>query len=204
MKTIRIVLWSLVAVTAAVVGWQTVERFGTSEQRAQAVASVSTYGGAFEATLASAGDPEGKPITWDDWLGRPHAVFFGFTHCPEICPTTLYETGQWLEALGEDADKLDVYFVTVDPARDTAEYMADYLRAFDPRIKAVTGTEEQIADMVRLWRVVAEKVPLEDGDYTMNHTASVFLMGADGKLRNVINHNEKKDDAVAKLKRLVS
>ena len=82
--------------------------------------------------------------------------------------------------------------------------MADYLRAFDPRIRAVTGTDEQIATMVRDWRVVAEKVPLEDGDYTMNHTASVFLMGADGKLRNVINYNEKKEDAVAKLKRLVS
>ena len=204
MRTLRYVLWSLVAVVAVFVGWQAVERFGTSAERAEAVASVSTFGGPFEAVLASAGDPVARPITWDDWKGRPHAVFFGFTHCPEICPTTLYEAGQWLEALGPDAEKLDVYFVTVDPARDTAEYMADYLRAFDPRIRAVTGTDEQIAAMVRDWRVVAEKVPLEDGDYTMNHTASVFLMGADGKLRNVINYNEKKEDAVAKLKRLVS
>ena len=204
MRKVRIVLWGLVAVVAVVVGWQAAGLLGSREERMEAVASVAGFGGPFEAVVASAGEPEPKPFTWEDMKGRPHAVFFGFTHCPEICPTTLYETGQWLEALGPEADELDVYFVTVDPERDTPAYMADYLRAFDPRIRAVTGTEEQIAELVRAWRVTAEKAPLEGGDYTMNHTASVFLMDADGKLRNVINYNEESADAVAKLKRLVS
>ena len=204
MKTLRLVLWGLVALVALGVAWVAVDRFGTSERRAQAVGTIAAFGGPFEAVMASAGDPEPRRVTWDDWKGRPHVVFFGFTHCPEICPTTLYEMGQWLEAMGPAADDLDVYFVTVDPARDTPAYMADYLRAFDPRIKAVTGTEAQIADLVKAWRVTAEKVPLGDGEYNMNHTTTVFLMGADGTLRNALNHGEEQEDAVAKLKRLVS
>ena len=204
MRNLRIALWALVAIAAVTVGWLTVERLGTAEKRARAVASLTSFGGPFEAVMASAGDPTPRPVTWDDWKGRPHAVFFGFTHCPEICPTTLYEAGQWLEALGPDGDDIDVYFVTVDPARDTPAYMADYLRAFDPRIKAVTGTQEQIAELVKAWRVTAEKVPLGDGEYNMNHTTTVFLMGADGELKSAINYNDRTEDAVAKLRRLLS
>ena len=122
-------------------------------------------------------------------------MFFGFTHCPDVCPTTLYEGTQWLTELGADGDKIDIYFVTVDPERDTVEVMSDYLSAFDGRIKGITGTPEQIAQMIKKWRVYAEKVPADD-DYTMNHTATTFLMNGKGEFVRTIDWNR---DQIRKL-----
>lgn len=193
MRVIRIATWALVvALTAAtlVVLWRGDDPTVASDE--------VTIGGPFSLV-----DANGQPVTEKALAGRPYAMFFGFTHCPEVCPTTLSELTVMMETLGPVADKFDVYFVTVDPARDDVQAIKDYLSAFDPRIKGLTGTEDAIASMIKEYRVFARKVPTDDGDYTMDHTAGIFLFGPDGRFRGTIAYGEKEDDAVAKLKRLV-
>ncbi|MEL6751770.1 MAG: SCO family protein [Pseudomonadota bacterium] len=198
MKPLRIVLWSLVAVVAAVLGFTTIQRTMLAGENRPASFGVADIGGPFTAVSTN-----GETVTHEDLKGRPHALFFGFTHCPDVCPTTLYEASQWLAKMGDKADELDLYFVTVDPARDDRELLGEYLTAFDARITGITGTPEQVGEMARKWRVVAQKVPLEDGDYTMNHTATTFLMNADGSFSGTIAYGEESDTAVRKLSRLV-
>ena len=196
MKAFRVSLWGAIFILGAFLAYSTVNwtlNSGGSGQQGRA-----DIGGAFAAVRS-----DGQPITEKDFNGRPHVLFFGFTHCPDICPTTLYEGSQWYKALGEDGDKIDMYFVTVDPERDTVEVLSDYMSAFDPRIKGVTGTVKQIKDMARKWRVYAEKVKLEDDDYTMNHTATTFLMNGKGEFVRTIAYGEDKETAVEKLRKLV-
>jgi len=145
---------------------------------------------------------EGKPVTDQDLKGKPFVVFFGFTHCPEVCPTTLYGLTQDLEALGKDADKLRVAFITVDPAQDTPELMKTYLSSFDPRIVGLTGTEEEIAAVARAYKVYYRKVPTEGG-YTMDHTASIFLMDSKGDFYGTSNFQESDEIRRGKLRQLV-
>jgi protein SCO1/2 len=146
---------------------------------------------------------EGKPFTDQDLKGKPFVVFFGFTHCPEVCPTTLYDLTQDLESLGKDADRLKVAFITVDPAQDTPELMKTYLSSFDPRIVGLTGTEEEIATAARAYKVYYRKVPLDSGGYTMDHTASIFLMDSKGDFYGTSNFQEAQDVRRAKLRQLV-
>ena len=105
--------------------------------------------------------------------------------------------------LGPDADKLKVYFITVDPERDTQEAMASYMQAFDPRFTALTGTRPQIDQVIKEYRIYSRKVPGDDGSYTMDHTATVFLLNAKAELVSTIDYQEKTDKALAKLKRLI-
>lgn len=203
MKALRIGLWALVAVAALSLAWITTQGIIAPEERQRALGQAAGLGGPFTATLARA-DAAPRPVTQADLHGRPHAIFFGFTHCPDVCPTTLYEAGQWLEALGPDGDRIDVYFASVDPERDTAATMRDYLRPFDARIGALTGTPEEMDAMRKQWRVFAERVPLEDGGYNVNHTATVFLMDSDGEFFGTIGYGEDAKAAVAKLKRLAN
>lgn len=135
----------------------------------------SSIGGPF--TLV---DQTGAPVTETTLKGKPHIVFFGFTHCPDICPTALFDMTQVLNALGPDAAKTGALFVTVDPARDTPEAMKAYLSSFSPEIRGLTGTQEQVDGIVKAFRVYVKKVPLADGDYTMDHTAVVYLMDKNG------------------------
>lgn len=148
-------------------------------------------------------DQKGQPFTAADLKGKPTAVFFGFTYCPEICPTTLVDIGRWLEGLGKDADKLNVVFVTVDPERDTQEQMALYLSSFDPRIRGVTGAPEAIAKMAKGFRVYYRKVPTEGGDYTMDHSSAVYLMDAKGQFVEPIGYQESLDRVLPKLRSLI-
>ncbi len=104
--------------------------------------------------------------------GKPFLVFFGFTHCPDICPTTLFDMSQLMKALGPDADRTGALFITVDPERDTPKVMKDYLSNFDPHVRGLTGDPAAINAAIKAYRVYAKKVPLENGDYTMDHTAS--------------------------------
>lgn len=161
------------------------------------LAAAAAVGGPFR--LAT---DDGRPVTDADLLGRPTVIFFGFTFCPEVCPTTLAELSSALAALGPEADRLNVVFVSVDPERDTPEILRDYLSAFDPRIRGLTGTPEEIASAARAYAVFYRKVPLEGGDYTMDHTASMFLMDAEGRFVGTISFGEDPKVAFAKLKRL--
>ncbi len=197
MKIFRYGLWAAIFVLGAFLAYSTVNWTmqnsgnGGSPMRAD-------IGGPFSAV-----NSDGKPITHADLKGRPHVLFFGFTHCPDVCPTTLYEGGQWLKELGSDGDKVDIYFVSVDPERDTVEVLSDYLSAFDPRIKGITGSPEQINQLIKKWRVYSEKVPTDDGDYTMNHTATTFLMNSKGEFVRTIAYGEDNKIAVEKLRKLV-
>ena len=142
----------------------------------------ASVGGPFALTTA-----EGKTLTDAELRGAPFLVFFGFTHCPDICPTKLFELSEVLRAAGPKGDKLKALFVTVDPERDTAETMKSYLGSFDPRIVGLTGDRPSIDAMIKNYRAYARKVPMKDGDYTMDHTALVYLMGKDGNFIGAFN-----------------
>ena len=146
-------------------------------------------------------DQSGTTVTDKSLQGRPSLIFFGFTHCPDVCPTSLFEISEVLRAMGKDADRVNAYFVSVDPERDSKEAMKDYLSSFDPHLKGLTGDPEAIAKMLTAYRVYAKKVPLKDGDYTMDHTALTYLMDRDGKFVAPFNLNRTPEEAAADLKR---
>jgi protein SCO1/2 len=144
---------------------------------------------------------DGKTVTDADFLGKPLLVFFGFTHCPDICPTTLFEISEILNRLGSDAAKVNAIFVTVDPERDTPEKLKLYLSSFHPQISALSGSEIQIEAIKKAYFVYAKRVPLEGGSYTMDHTSIVYLMDKQGKFIAPFNLKREADAAAADLRR---
>jgi protein SCO1/2 len=160
------------------------------------VPAPAAIGGPFQLT-----DQSGTTVTDKSLQGRPSLIFFGFTHCPDVCPTSLFEISEVLRAMGKDADRVNAYFVSVDPERDSKEAIKDYLSSFDPHLKGLTGDPEAIAKMLTAYRVYAKKVPLKDGDYTMDHTALTYLMDRDGKFVAPFNLNRTPEEAAADLKR---
>ncbi len=149
-------------------------------------------------------DHEDRTVGPETLIGSPTIAFFGFTYCPDVCPTTLTDISDWLDALEGDAEKLNVVFITVDPERDTVEAMAEYVDYFHPAIRGWTGTERQIARAVEGFRATYEKVPTENGGYTMNHTASVFLFDAQGRFVTTIDYHEPREFAVPKIRRAMN
>jgi protein SCO1/2 len=162
----------------------------------QKVASPAAIGGPFQLS-----DQAGKAVTEASLKGRPTLIFFGFTHCPDVCPTSLFEISEVLRAMGPDADRVNAYFISVDPERDTEAAMKDYLSSFDPHLKGLTGDEAAVAKVISGFRVYAKKVPLKDGDYTMDHTALIYLMDKDGRFVSPFNLKRKPEEAAAELKR---
>jgi protein SCO1/2 len=146
-------------------------------------------------------DQNGKPISDQDLKGRPFLVFFGFTHCPDICPTTLFEMSQLMRTLGPDADRTAAVFITVDPERDTPAVIKDYLSNFDPHLRGLTGDQTSVNAALKAYRVYAKKVPLDNGDYTMDHTALVYLMDKDGRFVAPFNVNRTPEAEAADLRR---
>ena len=143
-------------------------------------------------------------VTPADWVGRPAMVFFGFTHCPDVCPTTLLDIADWLAELGPEAEGLTTALITVDPARDTPQLLAEYVENFDARILALSGSEADTARVTDAFAVTAERVPVDGGDYTMNHTAGVFLFRADGSFAGTIDFHEDRRFALPKLRRILT
>ena len=156
----------------------------------------SAIGGPFKLT-----DQDGKPITDKDFKGRPLLVFFGYTHCPDICPTTLFELSEVLHAMGKDADRVNALFITVDPERDTAPVMKDYLSSFDPHLRGATGDQKEIDAVEKDYRVYAKKVPTGKDDYTMDHTALVYLMDKQGRFVAPFKLDRKPEQAADDLRR---
>jgi protein SCO1 len=146
-------------------------------------------------------DQDAKPVTENDFKGKPFLVFFGFTHCPDICPTALFETSEVLRKLGPDADYVRVLFVTVDPERDTPAVLKDYLSSFEPQVRGLTGEPTAIADAEKTYRVYARKVPLDGGEYTMDHSAVMYLMNKEGKFVAPFNLKRRPEEAAAELRR---
>jgi|SRR5581483_7059770 len=164
--------------------------------RAPIGSAVASVGGPFHLE-----DQNGKSVSDADMKGRPFLVFFGFTHCPDICPTTLFEMSQVMKALGPDADRTGALFITVDPERDTAGVMKDYLSSFDPHVRGLTGNRSEIDTAMKEYRVYSKKVPLENGDYTMDHTALVYLMDKDGHFVAPFNLSRTPEAEAADLRR---
>lgn len=160
------------------------------------VTAPAAIGGPFQLT-----DQAGQIVTDANLKGRPTVIFFGFTHCPDICPTALFEMSEVLRVMGKDADRVNAWFVSVDPERDTPAAMKDYLSSFDPRLKGLTGSPEAVAKVISGYRVYAKKVPLKDGDYTMDHTALIYLMDRDGKFVAPFNLKRTPEEAASDLKR---
>jgi len=158
--------------------------------------AVAGVGGPFQLE-----DQDGKPFGDADLKGRPYLVFFGFTHCPDICPTTLFDISQVMAKLGKDADRTGAVFITVDPERDTPALIKDYLSNFDPHVRGLTGDRHAIDATLKAYRVYAKKVPLEGGDYTMDHTAIVYLMDKNGHFVAPFNLKQTPEAAAAALRR---
>ena len=160
------------------------------------VTAPAAIGGQFQLT-----DQSGAAVTEKDLQGKPTLIFFGFTHCPDVCPTSLFEISEILRAMGKDADRVNAYFISVDPERDNAAAMKDYLSSFDPHLRGLTGDPASVQKVISEYRVYAKKVPLKDGDYTMDHTALIYLMDRDGKFVSPFNVNRKPEEAASDLKR---
>ncbi len=148
-------------------------------------------------------DQSGATVTADKLQGKPTLLFFGYTHCPDICPTTLFDISEVLKAMGKDADRVNAYFVSVDPERDSPAIMKDYLSSFDPHLGALTGDPEAVAKMLSEYRVYAKKVPGKDGDYTMDHSAMVYLMDRNGRFVAPFKLDRKPEEAAADLKHYI-
>ncbi len=147
---------------------------------------------------------DGQPLTDAALRGHPSLVFFGFTHCPEICPTTLFEMSGWFKTLGPEAKDLHAFFFSVDPERDTPETMRTYVSSFGDKITGITGDPAEVQRVIKGWRIYAKKVPTADGDYTMDHTASVLLIDANGDLKGTIAYQEPAESAVAKIRKFLN
>jgi protein SCO1/2 len=159
------------------------------------VPTISAIGGPFQLV-----DQDGRTVSDRDLSGRPFLVFFGFTHCPEICPTTLFEVSEVLRALGPDADKVQALFITVDPERDTPDKLKDYLSSFDPHLRGLTGDAAAVAAVTKAYRVYVRKVP-QDSGYTMDHTAIVYLMDKTGRFVAPFSLKRRAAEAAADLRK---
>jgi len=136
--------------------------------------------------------------------GKPYAMFFGFTHCPEVCPTTIYEMSSSLERLGAQAEGFRIFFVTVDPERDTPESLREYLSNFDPRIEGLVPTVEQLPKLASAYRIYFAKIPTSDGDYTMDHSALAYLFDGNGHYADMIPYGAPSETRDRKLRELLA
>ncbi|WJH40283.1 SCO family protein [Aliirhizobium terrae] len=197
MKSIRIALWVAAFALAGVLVWLTLEVTRQKQDIAE-----GPFGVPF--TLVA---QDGKPITEQAFRDKPTAVFFGFTHCPEVCPTTLFELNGWMHKVDPDGTKLNAYLVSVDPERDTPEILGQYVSNVSDRIKGISGDPAAVNAMIKGFKVYAKKVPVDEadpnGEYTMDHTASVFLLDNGGRFAGTIAYGENAEAAEKKLSNLI-
>lgn len=193
LRNFRIVLWALVVVVA--IGATALYLFRPPAR------PLGVTGQSFE--LAST---QGGTFTQDNLKGTPSLIFFGYTFCPDVCPTTLAETTAWREQLGLTPEQLRIIFVTVDPARDTLDTVKGYVEGFDPSIIGLVGDEAQTSAVKAAFGVLGERAEgfaADDPYYLVDHTALTFLIGADGAFEGTVAYGEPTETAVAKVKRLV-
>ncbi len=197
LSSLRRLLWILVAV-AAIAGAAAAVGIIPSRQPTsiETVSGVAGVDSSFRLTTH-----KGAMLTDADLKGRPFLVFFGFTYCPDICPTTLMELSDRYRVLGENADKLTTLFITVDPERDTQEVLSQYMEAFDPRFVALRGSTDEIDAVTKNYKAFSRKVPVEGG-YTMDHTAIVYMMDRQGRFVQSLDPHESESIQLAKLRRL--
>ena len=199
MSTVRLILWIAVAIALFGLGAIAVSGYSLRAGSETAFRPGKPLGGEFSLI-----DQRGEPVTEAIFRGKPSVTLFGFTHCPDVCPTGLMEMAKWAEELGPDAEKLSFIFVTVDPERDKPQVLSDYIEAFSPRIVGITGDPDAVNAMTKDYKIYSKKVPVEGGDYVMDHTASMILQDADGNFAGTIASGEAHETGLAKLKKLVA
>lgn len=202
LKTIRQIAWAIIAVLLV---WFFVTHRGDSvndsKDNIQVITSVTQ-----PFTLQT---QTGKAFTEKDLGDKPSMMFFGFSHCPAICPGAMADMGIWLDKLGKDAKRVNAIFVSVDPERDTTARLTEFLKSYDSRIIGLTGTAQQVADMTKAYGIYFKKLPPmtmgngEEGDYMVDHSASIFLYDKNRQLISTIDTMENRDIALAKIKKLV-
>jgi protein SCO1/2 len=148
-------------------------------------------------------DKNEKKIHKFNLMGKPTILFFGFTHCPDVCPTTLNTLSTLLEKLGDDKNKFNIYFISVDPERDNTKILRDYLSSFDSKINGLTGDPKQIQILTSQFGIYVEKVLQNNGDYTMDHSAMMLLLDKNTKLVSTLTYQESQSVALDKLKNLL-
>lgn len=197
-RQVRILLWLLVLLALGALAFlalRTTEPSSGSNPSAGAM----TLGGPF--TLVGA---DGQPFSSARLNGRPHAIFFGFTHCPDVCPTTLARMVRLRNQLGKGPEAFDIVFVSVDPERDGPKEVGAYSELFGSPVIGLTGSPAQIAQVKKQFGIFSEKVPDSTGGYSVDHTATVLLFSKDGKFDSTIAHDEQDPAALDKLRRIVA
>ncbi len=202
MKTLRIIrivaFLAIGAVFALMASMLLFQNPNTARQNTSGQSlAVPDYGGSFSLNATSGGVVERATL-----LGKPYGLFFGYTNCPDFCPTAMQDITLLLAKFGNEAKDFRVYFVSIDPARDTLDLLKLYVSSFDPRIIGLTGSEAEIAGVIKSFNAYAKKNGSGDS-YTFDHTSSVLLFDAKGKLAGTINSSEPEADQKIKLERLL-
>lgn len=194
-RNLRLIGYVLVAAISAslFLGWWQVDGPGSRESKSKLPLAL----GQMDFSLT---DHNGNRIQPTDWIGRPLLVFFGFTYCPDVCPTTLADISEWLEALGNYTKRINVAFITVDPERDDFETLASYVENFHPAIVGYTGSPQDIADAATGFKVKYEKI-VTGQSYTMDHSAGVFVYNSGGRFISIIDFHEPRENAIPKIRR---
>ena len=176
-RPLVLIVVSIAAVAVGIAAWFLTPRSNEAPDQSTGTAlTEADIGGAFWLT-----DHHGNRVSNDDFRGRYMLVFFGFTHCPDVCPSTLRDISMALDHLDNEADAIQPLFITLDPERDDVEAMADYVTAFDPRVLGLTGTREEIDRATAAYRIYSARVPLGDDDYTVDHSAYTYLLDREGE-----------------------
>ena len=198
MRTVRIVLWVLVAIAAVTFAYLTFRPVPQQQPQGEAI-NLAGMGGPFTLTGS-----DGKPFSSSALSGKPHAIFFGFTHCPDVCPTTLARLVKLRNDLGAGDDSFQILFVTVDPERDGPSEVGRYAELFDSPVTGLTGSPAQIEQVKKQFGIFSRKVPDQSGGYTVDHTAVVLLFDGNGRFTGTVAPEESDSAALAKLKRITA
>ena len=198
MRRVRMVLWVLVAIAVAGFAFLYVQPARTPAPRPEPMAMTS-MGGPFTLTGS-----DGKPFSSARLKGKPFAIFFGFTHCPDVCPTTLARMMKLRQQLGAGDRPFEMVFVTVDPERDGPSEVGKYAELFNSPITGLTGSPAQIEQVKKEFAIFSKKVPDGSGGYSVDHTSTVLLFDRDGKFTATIAPEEQDGPALAKLKRITA
>ena len=197
-RQVRTMLWLLVLLALAGLLFLVLRPANPSPEP-QTSGAAMTLGGPF--TLVGA---DGQPFSSSRLNGRPHAIFFGFTHCPDVCPTTLARLVRLRNQLGQGVDAFDIVFVSVDPERDGPKEVGAYAQLFGSPVIGLTGSPAQIAQVKKQFGIFSEKAPDGSGGYTVDHTATVLLFGKDGKFDSTISPEEQDGPSLDKLRRITA
>ncbi len=198
----RLVLWILVAIAAVLATVLFVFRPFSPQGPGTASCCGPLANPGQNFTLAAT---SGDSFTREDFQGTPSLVFFGYTFCPDVCPTTLAEATAWRAAAGLSPEQLRIVFVTVDPARDTLDVLGNYLSAFDPSVVGLVGDDQETQAIKAAFGAYGERAEGDPNDpnYLVNHTASLFLIDKDGNFQGTIADGENSETALAKIRRLI-